>query len=64
MGDEGIGPGPPPPPASGEAPTRSDRILLGAFALYAALLLLAAYAQLAEDRALLDLFDLRRWFTR
>jgi hypothetical protein len=68
---EGLAPGPvsgpgtdpepvPPPPGP---PTRGDRVLLAAFALYAALLLLAAYAQLTDDRALLDLFDFRRLFT-
>ena len=45
------------------APTRADRWILAAFAVYTGLLLLAAYAQLANDRALLDLLDLKRFFT-
>jgi len=45
-----------------ESASRRDRILLGAFVAYAALLALAAFAQLTENRAILDLFDLRRLF--
>lgn len=48
--------------APAPVPTRADRLLLAAFAVYAALLLVAAYAQLTDDRGLLDLFDFRRWF--
>lgn len=43
-------------------PTRGDRILLAAFAVQAALLLVAAFAQVTGNRALLDLFDFRRVF--
>ncbi len=50
------------PPAVAESASRRDRILLGAFVAYAALLALAAFAQLTENRAILDLFDLRRLF--
>lgn len=46
------------------AADRTGKILLLLLGVYAALCLLAAYAQLADDRALIDLFDLRRWFTR
>ena len=46
------------------APSRADRILLGALGVYAALLAVAAFAQLTDNRALLDLFDFRRFFTR
>ena len=52
---------------SGEAaaaPTSADRWILAAFAVYAVLLMVAAYAQLTDNRALLDLFDLKRFFTR
>jgi hypothetical protein len=45
-----------------ETPTRGDRILLGAFLAQAALLLVAAFAQVTDNRALLDLFDFRRVF--
>ena len=44
--------------------TRADRVLLGVFAVYVLLVLVAAFAQLTDNRALLDLFDLRRLFTR
>lgn len=69
---EGPAPGSGPEPESDAAPpgqpilgppTRGDRVLLAAFAVYAALLLLAAFAQLTDNRALLDLFDFRRFFT-
>ncbi len=50
--------------APGAAPTRGDRLLLGLFIAYAALLLVAAWAQVSGNRALLDLFDFRRLFTR
>lgn len=56
-GPEGEGAAPP-------APTRADRWILVGFALYVALLLLAAYAQLADDRALLDLLDLKKFFLK
>ncbi len=52
----------PPPPV---APlSNRDRLLLGGFGAWVLLLLLAAFAQVTENRFLLDLFDLRRWFTR
>lgn len=49
----------------GDAPPspRTDRILLGVFGAYVLLVLLAAFAQITGNRALLDLFDLRRFFT-
>jgi hypothetical protein len=53
--DEGTAPSP---------PTRGDRLLLAAFAVQAGLLVLAAFAQLTDNRALLDLFDFRRLFVR
>jgi len=52
---------------AGAAPvqaTRADRVLLGLFSAYVLLLLVAAYAQMTDNRTLLDLFDLRRLFTR
>jgi hypothetical protein len=59
------------PPPAGEAspgpaapPTRGGKLLLAALGLYAALVLVAAWAQLTDNRVVLDLFDLRRWFTR
>jgi hypothetical protein len=45
-------------------PGLRDRVLLWLFLAYAALLAVAAYAQLTGNRTLLDLFDLRRFFTR
>jgi hypothetical protein len=64
---EGPAPGSGPEPGTEEAPAGppkpGDRFLLAAFAVYAALLLLAAFAQLTDNRALLDLFDFRRLFT-
>ncbi len=44
------------------APSRSDRLLLAAFAVQAALLVVAAFAQVTGHRVLLDLFDFRRLF--
>jgi hypothetical protein len=55
---------PPPGAAAAKTPTRGDRVLLGLFIAYAALLLVAAWAQINGDRTLLDLFDVRRFFTR
>lgn len=43
-------------------PARGDRLLLAAFAVQAILLLVAAFAQVTGNRALLDLFDFRRLF--
>ncbi len=54
----------PPGASAAGAPTRGDRVLLGLFVAYAVLLLVAAWAQLGENRALLDFFDVRRFFTR
>lgn len=53
-------------PGPGAAPggCRWGKALLALLGVYAILSLVAAYAQLTDDRALLDLFDLRRWFTR
>ena len=51
-------------PGSAAPSARGGRILLGALGLYAALVLVAAWAQLTDNRVVLDLFDLRRWFTR
>ena len=63
-GQGGASPPPADPPPVPAPPTRADRILLGAFAVYVLLILTAAFAQLTDNRALLDLFDLRRFFTR
>ena len=57
------------PPAAGPTtvsmgPGLRDRVLLWLFLAYAALLAVAAFAQLTGNRALLDLFDFRRFFTR
>ena len=43
-------------------PSRSDRFLLAAFAVQAVLMVLAAVAQVAGYRPLLDLLDFRRLF--
>jgi hypothetical protein len=45
-------------------PTPADRRILALFAAWTALLVLGAFAQWTQNRFLLDLFDLRRWFTR
>jgi hypothetical protein len=52
---------PAPPPA---VPTRADRWILTGFAVWTLLLLVGAWAQLTDNRAVLDWFDLHRWFTR
>ncbi len=52
------------PEGAPSAPTSADRWILAAFSVYVVLLVVAAYAQLADDRALLDLFDLKRFFLR
>lgn len=65
--DAAPAPGSPPEGAAAGAPapaTPADRWILAAFGAYVALLLVAAWAQLSNDRALLDLLDLRRFFTR
>jgi hypothetical protein len=54
-------PGAPSPPAGASA---RDRWILGLFAAYAILLLVAAFAQVTDNRPLLDLLDFRRIFTR
>ena len=58
-----------PAPASATAtspasPTATDRWLLAAFGAWVLLLLVGAFAQVTDNRAILDLFDLHRWFTR
>ena len=45
-------------------PVPADRWILAAFGVYAVLLLLAAWAQVSDNRTLLDLFDLKRFFTK
>jgi len=58
-------PGSPPEAAEpGRAPTAADRWILGAFCVWVLLLLIGAFAQVTDNRAILDLFDLHRWFTR
>ena len=62
-------PGPPDGPTVGEPPAkegeaRGDRALLGGFLVYVLLLALAVFGQLTNSRAILDLFDLGRYFTR
>jgi hypothetical protein len=56
------------PPAPADpvpaAPTSTDRWLLAAFGAWVLLLLVGAFAQVTDNRAILDLFDLHRWFTR
>ena len=54
-------PGPAPAPA---APASTDRWILAAFGAWVLLLLVGAFAQVTDNRAILDLFDLHRWFTR
>ncbi len=51
-------------PGAAPAVGRWGKALLALLGLYAILSLVAAYAQLTDNRPLLDLFDLRRWFTR
>jgi len=46
------------------APRTGDRLLLAAFAIQGALLVVAAFAQVTGNRALLDLFDFRGIFVR
>lgn len=53
------------PPQDGPAhATTRDRVLLGVFWAWAALLLLAVLAQLFGWEGLLDLLDPKRWFAR
>ena len=63
-----VGPAPEPPPSSvpevAAAPTSADRWLLALFGVWVLLLLVGAFAQVTDNRAILDLFDLHRWFTR
>jgi hypothetical protein len=54
----------PEPEPAAAPPSRGDRLVLPLFAAWTLLLLLGAYAQWTQNRFLLDLFDLRRWFTR
>ncbi|NUN53897.1 MAG: hypothetical protein HUU06_14085 [Planctomycetaceae bacterium] len=61
---EGPAPAGDPSPGPAAPAARGGRILLAALGLYAALVLVAAWAQLTDNRVVLDLFDLRRWFTR
>lgn len=65
------GPAPEPPSASAPeaaaapgTPTSADRWLLALFGVWVLLLLVGAFAQVTDNRAILDLFDLHRWFTR
>jgi hypothetical protein len=53
-------PGAPPDERAG----RRDRFLLGAFLVYVLLLAVAVFGQLTGSRAVLDLFDLGRYFSR
>ena len=63
---------PPPPSPAGEARRqgegvgegRGDRRILVGFLVYVLLLALAVFGQLTGSRAILDLFDLERYFTR
>ena len=48
------------PPA---APTRADRWILAGVGVYVLVLLVGAWAQLTDNRTVLDWFDLHRWFT-
>ena len=52
------------PAAAPAAPTAADRWLLALFGVWVLLLLVGAFAQVTDNRAILDLFDLHRWFTR
>jgi hypothetical protein len=53
-----------PGPAAPAPASPRDRWILGLFGAYALLLLVAAWAQITDDRALLDLLDFRLIFTR
>lgn len=46
-----------------ECAARRDRLLLGAMLAYVLLLAVAVFGQLTGSRAILDLFDLGRYFT-
>jgi len=50
--------------APAEGPSRADRRILAGFAIYVLVLLVGAWAQLTDNRAVLDWFDLHRWFTK
>lgn len=58
----------PPPETTGESSPpetgRGDRLLLAAFWVWAALLLVATIAQLAGWQGVLDVLDVKRWFAR
>ena len=43
---------------------RADRRVLILFSVYVAVLLLGAFAQVTDNRTILDWFDLHRWLTR
>ena len=65
------GPAPEPPaqttaeaPTSPDSATATDRWLLALFGAWVLLLLVGAFAQVTDNREILDLFDLHRWFTR
>ena len=45
-------------------PSRGDRLLVAAFWIWAALLLLATLAHLFGWEGVLDLLDVKRWFSR
>lgn len=60
---EGGAPAEVPADGPGAATTR-DRVLLGLFWLWAALLLVATLAQLFGWEGVLDALDVKRWFAR